>query len=178
MKKYKVGIIGYGGFGRFLHHWWEKLDEVEVVAISDSKTDFDTLPNCTGYRHWEDLVQSPDIDIVSVVTPPSVHAEIAIAAMQAGKHVLLEKPVAVSMEQAEQILAARDQTGKAIMVDHMLRYSPLVKQMQALSLSGRFGKLRHAEVANYAQDAATCRTLVLEQRFFWRDFHRTWCAFY
>lgn len=166
MKKYRIGIIGYGGFGKFLHYWWSKLDTVEVVAIADSKTDFATIGNCKGYRHWEDLVNSPDIDIISVVTPPLVHAEIAVAAMRAGKHVLLEKPVAISMEQAATISIAKNETGKCIMVDHMLRYNPIIVQLRELSLSGAFGQLRYAEVANHAQDS----TLPIDHWFWNRDF--------
>jgi predicted dehydrogenase len=166
MKKYKIGIIGYGGFGRFLHHWWGKLEFVEVVAIADSKTDFDAIGNVKGYRHWEDLVNSDGIDIVSVVTPPSVHAEIAIAAMKAGKHVILEKPVAISLEQADAIMVAKHETGKLIMVDHMLRYNPIIEHVKTLSLSGMLGKLRYAEVANHAQDAS----LPIDHWFWNRDF--------
>jgi len=166
MKKYRIGIIGYGGFGRFLHHWWGKLENVEVVAIADSKTDFTQIDHVKGYRHWEDLVNAPDVDIVSVVTPPSVHAEIAVAAMKAGKHVMLEKPVAISLAQTETIIAAKKETGKVIMVDHMLRYNPIVQQLKTLSLSGVLGQLRHAEVVNYAQDAA----LPIDHWFWNKDF--------
>jgi predicted dehydrogenase len=153
MKKYKIGIIGYGGFGRFLHHWWGKLENVEVVAIADFNIDFATIGDVKGYRNWEELINVPEIDIVSVVTPPSLHAEIAVASMKAGKHVLLEKPVAISLEQAEAIMVAKNETGKLIMVDHMLRYNPIVVHLTALSLSGDLGILRYAEVANHAQDA-------------------------
>lgn len=154
MKKYKVGIIGYGGFGRFLHHWWGKLDQVEVTAIADKTESFQTHENCKLYKDWKSLIDDPEIDIVSIVTPPAFHAEMACAAMQAGKHVLLEKPVAVNMEQADQILQVQAETGRVITVDHMIRYNSIIHSVKALSDKGVLGKLRHAAVHNYAQDQA------------------------
>jgi predicted homoserine dehydrogenase-like protein len=89
MKKYKVGIVGYGGFGKFLHYWWAKLPNVEVVAISDSSNHCESA-DCKAYQNWKDLVKDPEVDIVSIVTPPALHAEMACLAMKANKHVLLE----------------------------------------------------------------------------------------
>jgi len=152
MKEYKIGIVGYGGFGKFLHHWWNELDGVKVVAISGG-----TLKDADSYgiRHydsWEDLLEDEEIDIVSIATPPSLHVEMACAAMRKNKHVLLEKPVALTNEGVEEILRTQQETGKVITVDHMLRYNPIVKSLLELSKDETFGKLRHAVVSNYAQD--------------------------
>lgn len=152
MKTYKIAIIGYGGFGKFLHHWWRGLDRASVVAVSDESLNDGENGGLLTYRHWQSLLANPEIDIVSIATPPFLHAEIACAAMRAGKHVLLEKPVAVDMQGAEAILETQRQTGKVIMVDHMLRYNPIVKALIKLSREEKFGKLRHAVVTNYAQD--------------------------
>jgi predicted dehydrogenase len=153
MKTYKIGIIGYGGFGKFLHYWWAKLPNVEVVAVADPHQK-DEIQNCKVYTKWEDLLKDPEIDIVSIVTPPALHVEMACAAMKAHKHVLLEKPVATSEEGAQQILQTQRETGMVITVDHMLRYNPIVQSFMELAKTGCFGKLRHAVVNNYAQDAA------------------------
>ncbi|MDB5116502.1 MAG: hypothetical protein JWQ79_1994 [Mucilaginibacter sp.] len=163
MKKYKVGIIGYGGFGQFLHYWWAKLPNVEVAAISDSREHCEN-GQCKSYRNWKDLVNDPEIDIVSIVTPPALHAEMACAALRANKHVLLEKPVATTEEGARQILTAQQQTGMMITVDHMLRYNPIIQAFIKLGQSGCFGKLRHAVVNNYAQDAA-----LPADHWFWKE---------
>ncbi|RYY52118.1 MAG: Gfo/Idh/MocA family oxidoreductase, partial [Chitinophagaceae bacterium] len=166
MKIYKIGIIGYGGFGQFLHHWWAKLENVQVVAIADSKAKMGAVDGARIYRHWEELVEDADVDIVSIVTPPSVHAEIAVAAMLAGKDVLVEKPVAISKAQAQGILEVRMETGRSIMVNHMLRYTPVIREMIGIAKSGKLGKLRHAQVANFAQDAS-----LPKEHWFWnRDF--------
>src|SRR4051812_11678084 len=118
MKKYKVGIIGYGGFGQFVHYWWDKLENVEVVAVADPHAQGESSENFKVYRHWKELVDDPQIDIVSVVTPPSFHAEMACAAMRTNKHVLLEKPVATTDEDGQQILNTQKETGVVITVDH------------------------------------------------------------
>jgi predicted dehydrogenase len=154
MEKYKLGIIGYGGFGKFLHHHFSKLDNVEVAAVADHGHHTKDTAICHVYPEWKDLINDPEIDIVSIVTPPSLHAEMACAAMKAGKHVLLEKPVALTEESASQILAVQKETGMAITVNHMIRYNPIIQSFIQLGRSGALGKLRHVVVNNYAQDAA------------------------
>nr|WP_294929381.1 Gfo/Idh/MocA family oxidoreductase [uncultured Flavobacterium sp.] len=154
MKKYKIGLIGYGGFGTFLHHWWNKLENVEVTAIADSGRHPHNIENCKNYHDWKELINDAEIDIVSIVTPPDLHVEMACEAMKAGKHVLLEKPVAISEEGAQQILRTQKETGMAITVNHMIRYNPIIQSLMELGQSGAFGKLRHVVVNNYAQDEA------------------------
>jgi len=154
MKKYRIGIIGYGGFGRFLHYWLAKLENVEITAITDPGNHFQATENCKSYPDWNDLVNDAEIDIVCIVTPPNLHAEMACAAMKSGKHVLLEKPVAITLESAEQLLEVQKETGRVITVDHMIRYNPIIQQLMQMSQSGAFGKLRHVVVNNYAQDDA------------------------
>ena len=154
MKKYRIGIIGYGGFGRFLHHWWEKLENVEVVAIADSGKHPKQVDNCKNYHDWKELINDPDVDIVSIVTPPNLHVEMACEAMKAGKHVILEKPVAITDEGAQKNLGIQKETGMVITVNHMIRYNPIIQKFMQLESSGTLGKLRHVVVNNYAQDAA------------------------
>jgi len=164
-KKYKIGIIGYGGFGRFLHHWWDKMEQVEVTAIADSGNHpVEEVEGCRRYDDWRDLINDAGIDIVSIVTPPCIHAEMACEAMKAGKHVLLEKPVAITEESARQILETQRATRKVITVNHMIRYNPIIQNFMQLGRSGVLGKLRHVVVNNYAQDAA-----LPVDHWFWKE---------
>jgi predicted dehydrogenase len=164
MKKYKIGIIGYGGFGGFLHYWWDKLENVEVVAIADSNNRFPNNENCRTYQDWRELIDDEEIDIVSIVTPPGLHAEMACAAMRSGKHVLLEKPVATTEAAGQEILDVQRETGMVITVDHMIRYNPIIQSLMKLGSSNTFGKLRHVVVNNYAQDAA-----LPVDHWFWKE---------
>ena len=165
MKKYKIGIIGYGGFGKFLHHWWAKLDNVQVVAISDSgKHSQPNIENVKMYHDWNDLINDTEIDIVSIVTPPSLHAEMACKAMKAGKHVLLEKPAAINEHDARQILETQKETGTIITVNHMIRYNPIIQNFIQFGENGTLGKLRHVVVNNYAQDSS-----LPSDHWFWKE---------
>ncbi len=162
MKEYNIGIIGYGGFGKFLHHWWDKLDGVKVIAVADAKLHDKEAGAYREYRSGPDLMSNPEVDIVSIVTPPAFHASLACEAMRAGKHVLLEKPVALTNEEAQQIRAVQQETGRVVLVNHMIRYNPIIKALRGLSLAGKLGKLRHAVVTNYAQDS-----LLPPEHWFW-----------
>ena len=164
MKIYKVGIIGYGGFGKFLDYWWTKLENVEVVAVADHGAHLQEVINRSTYKDWRDLIADPEIDIVSIVTPPSLHAEMACAAMKAGKHVLLEKPVAIAAESARTILKTQRETGRVITVNHMIRYNPIIQNLMELGRAGALGKLRHVVVNNYAQDEA-----LPVEHWFWNE---------
>ncbi|AOM78864.1 Gfo/Idh/MocA family protein [Pedobacter steynii] len=162
MKTYNIGIIGYGGFGKFLHHWWDKLEGVKVLAISDMSLDDDLEGDVKQYKKWQDLIEHEEIDIVSVATPPAFHVEIACEAMLHNKHVLLEKPIALTNEGAERILRIQKETGKVVTVDHMIRYNPVIQAFIALGKEKAFGELRHVEVSNYAQDE-----LLPARHWFW-----------
>lgn len=164
MKKYRIGIIGFGGFGQFLYHWWKDMEQVEVVAVADPLLSGDIDRRLRTYHDWKELIAEQDIDIVSIATPPFSHAEIACAAMLAGKHVLLEKPLAIDEAGITAVLDTARSAGRIFVVDHMLRYNPLIRSMAEWSRDRSFGPLRHAEVSNYAQD----QTLP-EEHWFWDE---------
>ena len=151
MAPLNLGIIGYGGFGPFIHRAWAQLDAINVRAVADA--DPTRQPGgVTFYTSWQELVADPHLDLVAVATPPRTHAEIACSAMEAGKHVLVEKPLATTREDARRILAVRDRTGRVATVDFMLRFNPVVEALYAWSRNGSFGRLRRVVVENYAQD--------------------------
>jgi predicted dehydrogenase len=147
-----LGIVGYGGFGQFLHCAWKVLDEVNIMAVADLSRPETLDMGIQFYSDWRDLLADPGIDIVSVVTPPSTHAEIACAAMEAGKQVLIEKPLATRHDDAVRILAVRDRTKQAAGIGFMLRFHPLLRTIKAWCESKCFGMLRRVVIENYAQD--------------------------
>lgn len=182
-----IGIIGYGGFGQFLHRSWSTMDEVVVRAITDSNPDVRAAveanvarfegrnadpstgirrgaakPVVTYHADWRSLLMDPSIDVVSIVTPPFAHADMACEAMRAGKHVLIEKPLATTSEDAQRIRAAADETGRVAAVDYMLRFNPIVEALQQWARDGSFGALRRVVVENYAQDESLPR-----EHWFW-----------
>ena len=150
--KYKLGIIGFGGFGNFLYNSWSALDEVEIVSIADVRTPILPSFNIRLYENWRHLISDEKIDIVAIATPPSSHAEIACEAMEAGKHVIIEKPIALSVDDARKIIAMRDKTNMRATVDYMMRFNPIVNVLAEWNKSLPFGELRRVVVENYAQD--------------------------
>lgn len=149
---FRLGLIGYGGFGRFLYHAWQQVTEVSLVAIADPVLHA-LPPGVQGYPDWQDLLAHADVEGVAIAVPPYLHATIACAAMEAGKHVLIEKPPALTFEEARRLQEIQTRTGRVAMVDFVLRYTPLVALVYRWCREGTFGKLRRVVVENYAQDA-------------------------
>lgn len=94
------------------------------------------------YADWRALIAAPNVDVVSIVTPPHLHAEIAIAALQAGKHVLCEKPMALNVTEAEAMLAAAQAAPNQLaLIDHELRFHPQRIHLRRLLREGYVGEL-------------------------------------
>ncbi|MBD8080158.1 Gfo/Idh/MocA family protein [Cellulosimicrobium arenosum] len=103
---------------------------------------------------WQQLVDRDDVDLVDVCTPGDTHAEIAIAALEAGKHVLCEKPLANTVEEAEKMVAAAEAVagkGQVAMVGFTYRRVPAIQLARRLVVDGRIGTVRHVR-AQYLQD--------------------------
>ena len=127
----KVAIVGRG--------WGEK-----VQAGAFREAGFEVLGPLTR-DDWRRAVDASDVDLVSVVLPPSRHLEIASAALQAGKHVLSEKPTALNSAEAEAMVeAARNAPGQIALIDHELRFLPAWQT--ARERLGDIGNLRYAEI--------------------------------
>ncbi|MBK8566321.1 MAG: Gfo/Idh/MocA family oxidoreductase [Saprospiraceae bacterium] len=153
MKTFNVGIIGYGGFGKFLHNAWRQMDNVRVVAIADLNADkLQNLESISVFANWRDLIRQENIDLVAIVTEPSTHETMAKACMEAGKNVLIEKPLALLPDDARRIMEARDKTRMVAATDFIMRFNPLLQYLQQLTQAGIFGQLRRVAVENYAQD--------------------------
>jgi len=105
------------------------------------------------YGTWQELVASPNVDIVSIVTPPDTHKEIAVAALQAGKHVLCEKPMAMNVAEAEEMFAAAQAApGRLAMIDHELRFHPLRMQLRQMIKDGAIGNVMRIEIQRLGPD--------------------------
>lgn len=150
--KVGVGIIGLGGFGYFLLREWSKLDEISIVAVSDENPA--RTPAGMGefhfYQDYKDLLDDPQVEIVSIATPPSTHLPMALAAIERGKHLLIEKPLATSEADAKRIADAARKAGVVATVNFMLRFDPLVEGMRKVVAASVFGRPRRVDLRNYA----------------------------
>ncbi|MGY0691437.1 Gfo/Idh/MocA family protein [Virgibacillus sp. FSP13] len=100
---------------------------------------------------WQRLIEREDIDVIDIVTPNHTHAEIAIAAAKAGKHIITEKPLALTMEEAQEMYDAVKENNVIHMICHNYRFAPAVQFTKKLIDEGRLGKIYHFR-ANYLQD--------------------------
>lgn len=162
MKAVGVGIVGYGGFAEFCRQSWSTMDEVAVTAAFD--TDPGRNPgDLPFYTSLNNLLQDANVDLVLVATPPSSHAPLGMAALEAGKHVLLEKPPALTARDAAEMVSLAAKKGLVVAVDYMLTYNPIVKALAEVDRSGILGKLQHFSLANYA-----CDTQLGPDHWFWK----------
>lgn len=131
-----LGVVGAGGFATFLAGTAASLPSVSLRAVADVRPDAaDRLARTHGARtagSWPDLLADEEVDAVVVATPPGSHAAIATAALEAGKHVFCEKPLALGDAEARDLVATAERTGRVLLVDHVLRYNPLLRALARL----------------------------------------------
>jgi predicted dehydrogenase len=139
-----VGVIGYGYWGPNLARAVVEVDAVALRAVADFST---AALERAGRRHpsarlltdWRDIIADPAIDAVIVATPVSTHFEIALAALKAGKHVLVEKPMTDSVFKASLLVEEAARRSLILMVDHTFIYTGAVRTIHDLIEAGRIG---------------------------------------
>jgi predicted dehydrogenase len=144
-----IGIIGTGWGARVQVPTFREagLNVVAIAGFHRNKTrQFAAeLGELEPYDDWRDLVSAPNVDLVSVVTPPSEHREMSLAALEAGKHILCEKPTAMNALEAEHLVAAaRRYPERIALIDHELRFLPSWRE--ARERLTELGPVRYAEV--------------------------------
>ena len=128
----RAAVIGLGMMGRaHVRVWDELVDGVELVAVADS--DPAALRQATqgraarGYSDAAALLAAEQPDLVSVVVPTSIHLSTALAALEAGAHVLVEKPIAATRGEAEEMIGAARRAGRMLTVGHIERFNPAIR---------------------------------------------------
>lgn len=142
----RIGVIGYGYWGPNIARNFNSIDGARVVCISDQD------PNCRkraqrAYHNipvlsdGREIIASPDVDAVAIVTPVSTHYGLAKAALEAGKHVFVEKPFTSNSNQARELIDLAERKHLKIMVDHTFLFTGAVVKMKELVDEGALGKL-------------------------------------
>lgn len=144
----KVGVVGVGGIARTHMAGWAASEHAEVIAGSDiMEPALQSWGSMHGvdrlYTEAQDLFSDPDIDIVDVCTPNMYHRPLAIGALQAGKHVICEKPLAPTPEDIQEMISARDEAGKLLMTAQHFRFSGVSKAMKREIETGALGNIYH-----------------------------------
>jgi len=150
MKKYRVGIIGCGAI--FVMHGasLKAMNNTEVEAVCDIKKEAADMAGeylgCRVYYDYTEMLADPDIDSVHVLTPHHLHHRIAIDAMKAGKHVLVEKPMAINEVDAEEMNRVSKVTGKTLGVISQNRFNAASKAIKEILETGELGAILSAKV--------------------------------
>jgi UDP-N-acetylglucosamine 3-dehydrogenase len=146
MGKLRVAVIGCGSIAQHRHLPEYKANKnVELVAVCDINEEraieVAEKFGAKAYTNYEELLNAGGVDAVSVCTPNYLHAPISIAALHAGVHVLCEKPMATSKQEAEAMISAAKESGKKLMIAHNQRFVPSHQRARKLIESGEIGKI-------------------------------------
>jgi predicted dehydrogenase len=146
-----IGLVGAGQHGiRYARHLVRDVEEARLVALcrrdrTQGQAQASEL-GCDYVASVAELVSRPDIDAVAIVTPPAAHLEAALAALGAGKAVLIEKPMTATVQEAEELRLAVARSNRPLMVAHTLRYNVVLRALRAqLSALGRVIQVRMSQ---------------------------------
>ena len=141
-----VGVIGYGYWGPNLVRNFSETPGARVGWVADVRRErLDVVtaryPGIRVTTDYRDILADRTVNAVAIATPVSAHFELGMAALKAGKHVLIEKPMAASSEDAERLVAEADARGCTLMVDHTFVFTPAVQKMRELVHAGELGDI-------------------------------------
>ena len=162
-KKVRVGVIG-AGFARKAHvPGFLAWPNVEVVAIcSGHRANAEATAQEYGIPHvvsgYEEMVRMEEVDLIDVVTPPYLHYPMVMAALEAGKHVLCEKPMALNAGESREMYRRAEDAGIVHLINHELRFNPTQMRMKELIDEGFIGRLRHViltTITSFQSDASS-----------------------
>ena len=140
----KVGVIGAGAMGKNHIRIYSEMPDVELVGISDIDRELvEGLAQQYNTKAFTDYMEllAEGLDAVSIVVPTKMHRQVAIDAIEAGAHVLVEKPIADTVENAKAIIEAADNNGRLLMIGHIERFNPAVIKLKEIIEEGLLGKI-------------------------------------
>lgn len=152
-----LGLVGAGAFGEFCLEAYTSMDEVKVVALADIDTQraHAIAPRyAIVYTEYKDLLANPNVQIVAINTPPHLHASMIHQAATMGKHIYVEKPLAISIDEAKLAIQAVNDSNVYLGINYILRHHPLHKIAAQIILARVLGKFQHWSLENFATDEA------------------------
>jgi myo-inositol 2-dehydrogenase/D-chiro-inositol 1-dehydrogenase len=147
MAALKIGLIGCGDIARLVHlDILRRLPDAELVALAEPDPQrradaAERAPEAVAFAGYEDLLEMPEVEAVVICLPNALHAEAAVAALEQGKHIYLEKPLATSLHEARRVLAAWRAAGVVGMIGFNFRFHALYQAARRHLQSGRLGEL-------------------------------------
>lgn len=134
-KKLKVLIAGAGGISKVHGAAYQNIDSTEITAVVDiipsRAQDFAKKHNCAWYTDLDEAIRG-DFDILDACLPTTVHKYAAIEGLKAGKHVLCEKPIALTVQDAQEMVEASEKYGGKLMIAHCLQFMPEYEKLRSM----------------------------------------------
>jgi len=151
MREINVAIVGCGFVANDHLRAWKKVREARVISVCDLN---ETIAKNTAelwkiphyYTSFSELIKYSNLNLVDICTPPQTHASLAVQAMEAGFHVLLEKPMTMTVEDAEKIVRCQKTTGMKVGVIHNWLFEPPVLKASAVLKKGLLGEVVSVEI--------------------------------
>lgn len=152
----RLGVIGCGGFGLFALQQFTQVPGVKLVGIALTHQPASLAASARfGIENVDDLDEflgRDELDLVYIATPPSLHYSQAKAALEAGKHVIVEKPLALTVAEAEELIALARKQDRLVIANLMQRYNPLFASVRRLVEGRVLGEVLHGAFENFASD--------------------------
>ncbi|MBV8078208.1 MAG: Gfo/Idh/MocA family oxidoreductase [Planctomycetaceae bacterium] len=152
----RLGVIGCGGFGLFALQQFTQVPGVTLVGMAGTHRPAALAAaarfGVEGVDEIDALIGRDDVDLVYIATPPFLHHPQAMAALEAGKHVIIEKPLALTVAQADEMIAAAQRLDRLLVANLMQRYNPLFDIIGRLVERRVLGEVLHGWFENYASD--------------------------
>jgi predicted dehydrogenase len=152
----RLGVVGCGGFGLFALQHFTQIPGIELAGIAGT---YGPAAEAAAQRFGvpaqedvEELLGRDDVDMVYIATPPFLHHPQAMLALSAGKHVMCEKPLALNLEQADEMITVAHERDVLLIANLMQRYNPLFDAIKSLIDSSALGEPLHGYFENYAKD--------------------------
>lgn len=145
MKKINVGVIGVGAMGQNHVRVYSEIKNANLLAISDlmkgTLAELSKKYNTVGYVDYDNVLGMPEIDAVSICVPTTYHYEVVMSAIEHGKHVLVEKPIAFTLDEAKEMVDAANDAGVKLATGHVERFNPAVLEAKKLIDEGVIGEI-------------------------------------
>ena len=142
--KINIAVIGAGNMGRHHARNYYELETAELIAIADadeSKKELAEKFGCKFYKDYKEMLEKEKIDAVSIAVPTKFHKQVAFDVIKKGKHILLEKPIADNIQDAEEIIKEAKAYKIKLMIGHIERFNPAVQKLKELIDVGKLGQI-------------------------------------
>jgi len=162
-----MGVIGCGSIAGAHLPAEQALDEIATVAVCDldeqaARQRAEEFEVATIYRDYHDLLADDNVDAVAILLPHHLHRDCAVAAAQAGKHILCEKPMAISIAETDDMIAAAEEAGVVLMIAQVLRFRPANIRARELIRDGAIGEVKNVIRRRYGKSGDPGRDWALK----------------